>query len=178
MSRRLLAIALCGLLTGCGFGGGSDPEPTPPPPPAGAGAGAEPAKPASEVVDPLPTKAALDAQPDAGLRARLNSGQVALVDLEGSMGIRPRAISFAKDGRMEDVQWTRWDDHGAVGRGRMVGVVCNPDCGRGLQITAPATITLSRPVACPKGRFFDRGRIDVASTDPHAASTSWLAAPC
>jgi hypothetical protein len=176
--RRLLAIALCALLAGCGFGGGRDPEPTTPPPPAGSGAGSEPVKPASEIADPRPTKAAVDARPDARLRARLNAGEVALVDLTGHIGIRPRALTFAKGGRMEGLEWTRWNDRGAEATGRMVGVVCNPDCARGVQITAPATITLSRPVACPKGRFFDRGRIEVASDDPHAASTSWLAAPC
>ena len=60
----------------------------------------------------------------------------------------------------------------------MEGVVCDPNCGQGRLIRAPATIRLSRPVACPGGRFFDRGRIEVDSDDPRAASTSWLAAPC
>jgi hypothetical protein len=173
---RLLVLALCGLLAGCGFGGGRDPEPTTPPPPAGSGA--EPARPASEAVDPLPTRAALDARPGPRLRARLNAGEVAIVDLRGQMGIRPRVLSFAKDGRLEDLEWSRWDARGAEATGRMVAVVCDPDCGRGLRITAPATIKLTRPVACSQGRFFDRGRIEVVSDDPHAASTSWLAAPC
>jgi hypothetical protein len=136
------------------------------------------ARPASSLVDPLPTRAALDARPSAVLRDRLDAGAVALVDLTGHMGIRPGAVDFASGGRLEDVEWRRWDDRGAEGRGRMVGVVCDPDCGRGTRIEAPATITLSRPVACPRGRFFDRGRIEVESDDPDAESTSWLAAPC
>jgi hypothetical protein len=60
----------------------------------------------------------------------------------------------------------------------MVGLVCDPTCAQGTTITVPATITLSRPVACPDGRFFDRARIEPASSDPDAESTSWLAAPC
>jgi hypothetical protein len=136
------------------------------------------ARPASSLVDPLPTKAALGAEPSPALRRRLDADAVALVDLTGHVGIRPDAIDFATGGRLEDVRWRRWDDRGAEGRGHMVGVVCDPDCGRGRRIEAPATITLSRPVACPRGRFFDRGRIEVESNDPDARSTSWLAAPC
>jgi hypothetical protein len=136
------------------------------------------ARPASSLVDPLPTKAALDAKPSPALRRQLDAGAVALVDLTGHMGIRPPAIEFATGGRLEELEWLRWDDRGAEGRGRMVGVVCEPDCGHGRLIEAPATITLSRPVACPRGRFFDRGRIEVESDDPDAESTSWLAAPC
>jgi hypothetical protein len=136
------------------------------------------ARPASTLVDPLPTKAALDARPGAELRARLDAGAVALVDLAGRMEIRPREIDFANGGRMVDVEWRRWDGRGAEGRGRMIGVVCEPDCGRGTRIDADATIRLSEPVACPHGRFFDRGRIEVDSDRPEARSTSWLAAPC
>ena len=136
------------------------------------------ARPASSLEDPLPTRAAMNAKASAELRKRLDAGEVALVDLTGHIAIRPRAIDFASGGRLEDVEWQRWDDGGAEGRGRMVGVVCDPDCGHGTRIEAPATITLSRPVACPRGRFFDRGRIEVSSDDPDAESTSWLAAPC
>jgi hypothetical protein len=136
------------------------------------------ARPAISLVDPIPTKAALDAKPDAALKRRLDAGAVALVDLSGRMGIRPDAIDFAKDAGLVDVEWQRWDDRGAVGRGRMVGVYCDPDCGRGRRIEAPATITLSKPVACRAGRFFDRSKVDVASDDPAYELTSWLAAPC
>jgi hypothetical protein len=136
------------------------------------------ARPASSLADPLPTKAALDAEPSAEVKRQLDAGAVAVVDLTGHLGIRPREIEFATGGRIEELEWSRWDDRGAEGHGRMVGVVCDPDCGRGTLIEAPATIRLSRPVACPRGRFFDRGRIDVESDDPEARSTSWLAAPC
>ena len=128
--------------------------------------------------DPEPTKAAEDARPGPRLKARLDAGEVALVDLTGRIGIRPRALEFAKGGRMEDVEWSRWSDHGAAGTGNMVGLVCDPTCAQGTTITVRATITLSQPVACPAGRFFDRGRIEAASDDPDAQSTSWLAAPC
>jgi hypothetical protein len=142
------------------------PVPTPAFDPATAGERAE------------PTKAALDARPGAALRARLDAGEIAVVDLTGHVGIRPEALDFAKGGRLEELEWSRWDDRQAVGSGTMTGVVCEPTCAQGTTISAPATITLSRPVACPAGRFFDRGRIEVESGDPAAQSTSWLAAPC
>jgi len=170
--RAATAAALVALALVASACGASEDEPQAPvatatPPPA-----------AREPADPRPTKAAVDARPGAGLKARLDAGEVALVDLVGRIGIRPRELEFAKGGRMEEVEWSRWTDRGAEGRGRMVGLVCDPTCAQGTTITVPATIVLSQPVACPAGRFFDRGRIEVESDDPDAQSTSWLAAPC
>ena len=136
------------------------------------------ARPALSIAEAEPTRAALAAKPSAALRAQLDAGAVALVDLEGTMAIRPDAITFAKGGRMVRLTWSRWDDRGAEATGRMEGVICDPDCARGRTISAPATIRLSKPVACPRGRFFDLGRIEVSSDDPDADSNSWLAAPC
>jgi hypothetical protein len=165
----LIAAALVASASACGSAEDEAPAPV---------ATASPAPASSVPADPQPTKAAEDARPGKRLAARLDAGEVALVDLVGRIGIRPRTIDFAKGGRMEDVEWSRWTDRGAEGSGRMVGLVCDPTCAQGTTITVPATITLSQPVACPAGRFFDRGRIEVASDDPDAQSTSWLAAPC
>jgi hypothetical protein len=177
MRARLAAVlSLCALGAGCG-----SEAPTSPAPVATIDDGvpdAQAAKPASELVDPLPTRAALGAEPGARLRARLAAGAIAVVDLSGEIGIRPAALDFAKDGRLERLEWSRWDGDGAAATGRMVGVVCQPDCGHGTRIEERARIVLSEPVACPAGRFFDRGRIEVASGGPDAQSTSWLAAPC
>jgi len=171
--RRLAFLLLLGpvLAAGCG-----DDDP------AGTAVRSLPArtpeKAASQVTDPLPTKAALAARPGRALAAELADGAVAVVDRTGRMGIRPTRIEFAHGGRLYGLKWRRWGDRGAEGSGTMAGVVCEPSCGNGRLIRAPARIRLSEPVACPRGRFFDRARIDVVSDDPHAASTSWLAAPC
>jgi hypothetical protein len=176
--RGFAALAAIFLLAGCG-GPGQTTRAAEPVATIDDGVPDEQAaKPVSELVEPLPTQAALDAEPAARLRTRLAAGEVALVDLTGHIAIRPRAIDFAKGGRLEGLEWSRWGDRTAEAEGRMVGVACQPDCGHGTLIEAPATIRLSRPVACPAGRFFDRGRITVASGDPEAESTSWLAAPC
>jgi hypothetical protein len=136
------------------------------------------ARPVTALVDPLPTRAARAARPSAELRRRLDAGEVALVDLAGRIDIRPREIDFAHGGRLEELEWQRWDDRGAQGRGRMVGVVCEPDCGHGRLVDTAATITLSQPVACSRGRFFDRGSVELVVDDPELKPTSWLAAPC
>jgi hypothetical protein len=171
--RRRVPIALLIALAAAGCGGDDS---------GGAPARSVPARtptqPASELADPAPTKAARDARPDRALAARLQDGAVAVVDRVGRMGIRPSQIDFAHGGRLYGLKWRRWGDHGAEGSGTMAGVVCEPSCGNGRLLRAPARIRLSEPVACPRGRFFDRARIDVVSDDPHADSTSWLAAPC
>ena len=179
---RLLLIALLLLAlpwSGCLGLGGEDERPAGAPAPIDDGVSAEDrARPALSVADAEPTRAALAAKPDAALRAQLDAGSVALVDLVGGIGIRPRSITFATGGRLSDLEWQRWDDRGAEGTGQMEGVVCDPDCARGRLVSGRATIRLSSPVACPAGRFFDRGVVEVASDDPEAKSNSWLAAPC
>ena len=172
--RRAASLLLLALVLGA-CGSSDDDRPSSPALPAASGGTPEAGSAAAE---PQPTKAAEDAKPAPAIAARLDAGEVALVDLTGKIGIRPRAFEFAKGGRMEGVRWTRWTDREAEGTGRMVGLVCDPTCAQGTTITVPATITLSRPVACPRGRFFDRGRIEAQSDEPDAESTSWLAAPC
>jgi hypothetical protein len=137
---------------------------------------AQASKPVTEVAEPLPTRAALEATPGAGLRAQLDGGAVAVVDLEGRMGIRPGELTFAGHGRLEELEWSRWDDGGAEATGRMRGVLCQPTCAQGEDVDVRASIRLSKPVACPAGRFFDRG--EVVARDRSVESTSWLAAPC
>jgi hypothetical protein len=171
MRRAACLLAMCLAAAGCGAAGEDSQPPVVPLATGTPEAG-------SLVSEPEPTQAALDARPGRRMAARLGAGEVAVVDLTGRIGIRPRALAFAKGGRMEGVEWSTWSDRRAEGTGRMVGVICNPTCAQGTTITVPATITLTRPVACPRGRFFGRGEVDVASSDPDAESTSWLAAPC
>ena len=178
---RLLLIALLALVlpwTGCLAGDEDELGPQPAATIDDGVSAEDAARPVLSLVEPEPTEAALAAKPDAALRAQLDAGAVALVDLTGEIGIRPKAITFAKGGRMLELQWRRWDDRRAVATGRMEGVVCDPDCARGRLISVPAVLRLSKPVACPKGRFFDLGVVEVDSDDPEAQSDSWLAAPC
>jgi hypothetical protein len=174
MLRRALIVLVLALgLAACG---GDEQEAVAPP--AATPAATPTFDPATAGEDAEPTKAAREAKPDGAVRAALDAGSVAVVDLTGQIGIKPRRLEFAKGGRLEGLSWSRWTDQEAQGTGTMVGVVCSPTCAQGTRISAPARITLTAPVACPAGRFFDRGRIEVESDDPAAQSTSWLAAPC
>jgi hypothetical protein len=178
---RALLIVLAAALFWSGCLGGDDEQAAAPPPVATVDDGVsaeDAARTVLSIAEAEPTRAALAARPGDALRARLDAGAVALVDLEGRMGIRPGAITFAKGGRMVGLAWERWTDRDAVATGRMEGVVCDPDCARGRLVAAPATIRLTRPVACPRGRFFDHAAIEVDSDHPEADSNSWLAAPC
>jgi hypothetical protein len=171
--RRAPALLLLCLLCGCGGGAGASR------PVATVDDGVAPeqaARPVTDVAEPLPTGAALGARPTRALRLRLDAGAVAVVDLEGRMAIRPGELTFAGRGRLEALEWSRWDDRGAAATGRMRGVLCDPTCAQGRRVDVRAAIRLSRPVACPAGRFFDRG--EVVADDPAIESTSWLAAPC
>jgi hypothetical protein len=170
--RRAPAILLLCLLCGCGGADAARPVAT-------VDDGVSPeqaARPVTEIADPLPTGAALAARPGAALRARLDGGAVAVVDLEGRMAIRPGRLTFASRGRLQGLEWSRWDDAGAEATGRMRGVLCDPTCAQGREVDVRATIRLSEPVACPAGRFFDRG--EVVADDRAVESASWLAAPC
>jgi hypothetical protein len=169
--RRAIVLLCLLLLYGCG--GGNE---RPVAPVDDGVAPEQAARPVSEVADPLPTRAALAARPDGELRRALAGGAVAVVDLEGRMGIRPRALVFAGHGRLEELVWSRWEDRGARATGRMRGVLCDPTCAQGQQVDVRATIRLSEPVVCPDGRFFDRGK--VVAEDEQVESASWLAAPC
>lgn len=171
MRRAPVILVLCLL---CGCGGSDTPRPVAT---VDDGVSAEQAaKPVGEVADPLPTGAALEARPGAELKRLLDDGAVAVTDLEGRMEIRPAELTFASRGRLAGLEWSRWDDRGAEATGRMEGVLCNPTCAQGERVDVGATIRLSEPVACPTGRFFDRG--EVVADDPDIESTSWLAAPC
>ena len=92
MRAPLAALTLLCLLAGCGGGGRR-----------GACAGADvddglaPARPA-ELVERVPTKAALDAGPMPACGRRLDAGEVTLVDLTGRIGIRPARSTSRRAG--------------------------------------------------------------------------------
>ena len=177
MRALTLLAALAALaIAGCG-GGDEQPSPAPVATIDDGVSEADGARPALAVSEAVPTKAALAAKPSPELRTRLDAGAVALVDVTGRMDIRPRTIEYANGGRLLEIEWVRWDDREAVGRGRSVSILCEPNCARGEELRASATIRLSKPVACPQGRFFDLGKLEVESGDT-PTPTSWLAAPC
>ena len=166
--RTLIALLAAVLASGCLAGCGDEPAAKPVATVVDDDVSAkDAARPVAHRPDPDGRRARRRAQRRAAAQARRRQGGGRRPDRH--MGIRPTRVEFAKGGGMEDLVWQRWGDRGAQGSGRMVGVVCEPDCGHGREIDVPATIRLSEPVACAGRRFFDRGEIVVASDDPDAS---------
>jgi len=184
MTRRLALLAcvaaLCApVLAGCGE---RDAALAPPPRPAQGGPDpdrrAEEIRRASKGIRHLPTMAAERAKPDAGMQARLDEGEVAVVDLTGRIGIRPEKLAIASGGELSKLDWTRWDAEGAEGTGELRALVCDPDCARGVLEYRRVRIELSEPTTCPRGRFFGASSVEAEDTRPADQPTSYLAAPC
>ena len=107
---------------------------------------------------------------DAALRAQLDAGAVALVDLDGR-DRDPAAHDRVRQGRADRASstWQRWDDRGAEGTGTMDGRRVRPRLRAGtLHLRAGDDPARRTPVACPAGRFFDRGGSRSPSDDPDA----------
>ena len=67
-------------------------------------------------------------------------------------GIEPRLIQFSGDAGniVNNIEWSSWNNLGAVGEGEWGSDNCNPDCAQGTVTYYPTTITLSLP---SDGRF-------------------------
>jgi hypothetical protein len=89
--------------------------------------------------------------------------------LAATAGAKPvRAISNCKSARYKPVQfiiacgdagliarnlsWSSWTKSEAVGAGTGDINNCNPDCASGGRLSAPISITLSKPRTCSNGR--------------------------
>ena len=182
MSRRLATLACltalaAPLLAGCG----EAEEAAPPQRPAQVkdpDVRAEEIRRATRGIEHVPTMAAARARPNAEMQARLDAGEVAVVDLTGRIGIRPARLEIASGGLLTKIEWTRWDAEGAEGTGDLRALVCDPDCARGVLEYRDVRIELSRPTACPRGRFFGASAVEARDTRPADQPTSYLAAPC
>ena len=183
MSRRLATLACLGalaapLLAACGE---AEDAAAPPQRPAQAkdpDVRAEEIRRATQGIEHVPTIAAARAKPDAEMQTRLDAGEVAVVDLTGRIGIRPRKLEIASGGTLSRIEWSRWDAGGAEGTGDLRALVCDPDCARGLLEYRNVRIELSRPVDCPRGRYFGASAVEAEGTRPADQPTSFLAAPC
>ena len=95
----------------------------------------------------------------------------------GSASGRARSSS-RRAGGWRDVVWSRWERPRRRGRGRMVGLVCDPTCAQGTTITGAGDDRARRAGRMPgAGGSSIAAASRSASRDPDAQSTSWLAAP-
>jgi len=106
---------------------------------------------------------------------QLASGAVGVVDVGGTVGVRPRVLETADDATLSDLRWTRWDASGARGSGRLRLLDCQPSCAGGGSRSVAARITLSRVRSCGGRDYFDAATVSVAA-GPQPAS--YVRAPC
>jgi hypothetical protein len=106
--------------------------------------------------------------------AELDAGAVGVVDLSGTVGVRPRTMETASDAQLQDLRWTRWDAAGASGTGRLRVLVCEPTCATGRGRFEPATVTLSSVRQCGGRSYFDAARVSVRGEQPAV----YVRAPC
>lgn len=155
---RWAALICVVALAGCGEAErAAAPQPTPDPRLTTPGRG--------ELPRPLPPEPRFETQGD----------EVAVVDVEGLGGVRPRALNVASDAEVDDLQWSRWDASGARGSGTVRVLDCDPTCAQGGVTSARATVELAEPRRCPGGRFFSRASISVPGG---RAPASYVRAPC
>ena len=147
---------------------------------AAAGRARRPSRPASWR-DPTPTEAALEARPGARARRAARRRRGGRGRPRGPRwGSAPGTLEFAKGGRLCGPEVAALGPTAAPwATGRWRASCASPTARSGRADPRAGTDPRSpSPSRVPRGRFFDRGRIEVVSDDPHAQSTSWLAAPC
>lgn len=128
---------------------------------------------------PIPHPHARPASP-AVARA-LAAGVVGVVDWAGKVGVRPRAMETSSEGAVKGLIWLRWGADGAVGRGKLHMLSCNPNCAVGPTKVAPATVTLSSVRTCDGRRYFDVASVHIAPADSPAEGRQpavYVRAPC
>jgi hypothetical protein len=121
---------------------------------------------------PIPRPHARAASP--AVAAELDAGAVGVVDLAGTVGVRPRTLETASDAVLQDLRWTRWDASGASGTGRLRELVCEPTCATGRGRFVAATVTLSSVRECGGRSYFDAARVSVPGEPPAV----YVRAPC
>ena len=107
--------------------------------------------------------------------AALDGGSIGVVDITGTVGVRPATLETASDGRLMDLSWSSWGADGAVGHGTMRSLDCPSTCADGTVSMIPATIRLSGVTKCSGRLYFAAGAVELQGAKPPA---TYLRAPC
>jgi hypothetical protein len=118
--------------------------------------------------------------PSPSVAAALDAGTVGVVDLVGTVGVKPVSLDTAADLTVEGLTWTSWSASGASGSGRLRMLTCQPNCAIGGAIEVPARVVLSDVKTCDGRRYFDHAevRIDPEDAPSGMQPASYLRAPC
>jgi hypothetical protein len=110
-----------------------------------------------------------------GVARELRAGVVAVVAVDGTVGVRPIALEMASDARLERLSWSQWTASEAQGRGQLRVLDCQPTCASGHPRTVAATVRLSDVRTCAGTRYFGVAEVTVAAGEQPA---SYVRAPC
>ena len=167
MRRLACVLAVCVAAAGCG---GSDERPARAP---SAGAGAPAALPPAPTPQPLAY--------DAGAKAALASGAIAVVDVANRVAVQPRRMDINREHQLTALRWTGWGTPRTIGRGSVRTLVCEPNCARGTLEASRGVIVLSAPRRCAGERFYTRATMtyeEAGSGRTRAPATYLRTPPC
>ena len=168
--RPLLALLCFVALSGCGVLDEEGPAAERTPDPAVYG-------PSAAVPREQPPFDAPELQPPTPAVARaLAGGQIAIVDLAGTVAIEPETLETSSDGTLSGVRWSSWGADGAVGEGELRLLDCQPNCAGGGAERLRATIKLSGVKTCDGRRYFETGEVLLDGRAEQPAT--YLRAPC
>ena len=123
-----------------------------------------------------PRPADIDVKPPSDAVAReLASGAVGVLDLTGTIAVRPSVLETSSDGSLEKLDWSRWTASGAEGAGEFRILDCQPSCATGHTRRVAATVRLSDVETCDGRRYFGKAAVVLAEGPPPTAS---VRAPC
>jgi hypothetical protein len=173
---RLGLVLAVGLLLLCGCGVLDDEAPALPPRPDPAVYG--PSKAAAGAPQDLPIPDLQAATPTVA-RA-LDAGEIGVVDITGTVGVKPGSLETSDDSVLEGLEWSRWGADGAEGSGKLRMLVCQPTCASGNVEHVPARITLTGVTRCDGRRYFAAGTlaVDPALTPEGQQPATYVRAPC
>ena len=113
--------------------------------------------------------------PAPDVARQLRAGTVGVVAVDGTVGIRPRALETAADAELQHLTWTQWTHTSAEGRGVLRVLDCQPTCAAGHARTVAATVRLSNVRSCAGRSYFGVAEVKVAAGEQPA---SYVRAPC
>jgi hypothetical protein len=145
---------------------------------AASGCGGEETPEPAVTPDPV-AQSRVGGDPQGVERALALGDGVAVIDLAGTAGARPRELEIAKDATLEDLRWRGWGEAQAEASGSVRALICEPTCANGRIRHWPTRVVLSGLITCGDGRFY--GTAEVTYRPKPGASkplAAYIGAPC
>lgn len=115
-----------------------------------------------------------------GVKSRLASGAIAVVDLRNRVGVEPAAMSINREQTLSGLRWRGWGGSTATGAGDVETLVCEPSCALGKLEHSRATLALSAPRRCGGRRYYTKASMayEEEGSGRTRAPAGYLRPPC